>query len=75
MYDVHHIGIAGGVAANSLLRSEIHTMAARNSMEVYIPSFEYCTDNAAMIAKAAEFKYEAELFSTQDVIPYPRQIF
>jgi N6-L-threonylcarbamoyladenine synthase len=39
---------------------------------VYIPKFEYCTDNAAMIAVAAYYKARAGQFSAQDVTPMPR---
>jgi N6-L-threonylcarbamoyladenine synthase len=39
---------------------------------VYIPDFQYCTDNAGMIAMAAHFKYLKNDFSSQDVSPLPR---
>ena len=45
-----HIVIAGGVAANSQLRSDLKEKAAKEGVEVHIPSHIYCTDNAAMIA-------------------------
>ncbi|MBI5180037.1 MAG: tRNA (adenosine(37)-N6)-threonylcarbamoyltransferase complex transferase subunit TsaD, partial [Nitrospirae bacterium] len=45
-----HIVIAGGVAANSQLRRELKEKAAKEGIEVHIPSHIYCTDNAAMIA-------------------------
>lgn len=50
---VKHIGIAGGVSANSSLRQSVQEMGTRLGVSVHIPAFEYCTDNAAMIAVAA----------------------
>lgn len=53
---VDNIVIAGGVAANSLLRKELKEKAAREGIEVYYPSMKLCTDNAAMIAVAGYYK-------------------
>ena len=52
-YKVKQIGIAGGVSANKGLRSAFESLGKQLNWETYIPSFEYCTDNAAMIAAAA----------------------
>jgi N6-L-threonylcarbamoyladenine synthase len=49
--------IAGGVSANSGLRKEFVEMCERNKWDAFIPPFEYCTDNAAMIAITAYYKY------------------
>lgn len=49
--------IAGGVSANSGLRKAFEEMCNENSWNSFIPPFEYCTDNAAMIALAAYYKY------------------
>jgi N6-L-threonylcarbamoyladenine synthase len=49
---INQIAIAGGVSANSGLRKALTEEAERSNWEVYIPKFEYCTDNAAMIAFA-----------------------
>lgn len=54
--NVKTIVLAGGVAANSLLRSELTKEAAKNNMKLYYPSMKLCTDNAAMIAQAAYYK-------------------
>jgi N6-L-threonylcarbamoyladenine synthase len=70
---IKEIGIAGGVAANSGLRDMIKERALVLNWNTYIPKFEYCTDNAAMVAKAAEFKFKAGIFSGQDVTPYARK--
>lgn len=66
---IKQIAIAGGVAANSGLRKELSTLANELGWSVYIPEFQYCTDNAAMIAMAANFKFAAKKFSSMDVAP------
>ncbi len=74
----HHIteiAIAGGVSANSGLRNTLNDMAKKEGWNVYIPSFEYCTDNAGMIAMAAHFKYEQGEFVGQEVSALPRMKF
>lgn len=71
-YKVSEIGIAGGVSANSGLRKTISELGKKHGWNVYIPKFEYCTDNAAMIAMAAHYKYLAKDFSGQEVSPMPR---
>ncbi|MBD8487870.1 tRNA (adenosine(37)-N6)-threonylcarbamoyltransferase complex transferase subunit TsaD [Echinicola sp. CAU 1574] len=68
-YKVKDIAIAGGVSANSGLRSELGNLAKELSWKVYIPKFEYCTDNAAMIAMAAHYKYLKGEFCGLDVSP------
>ena len=64
--------IAGGVAANRGLRQALMTMAAANGWKIYIPDFPYCTDNAAMIAMAAHFKYIEGAFENLDVTAHAR---
>lgn len=63
------IAIAGGVSANSGLRTRIQEMGAKQGWDVFIPAFSYCTDNAGMIAMGAHFKAEAGEFCGQDVSP------
>ena len=67
--------IAGGVSANSLLRSRLVEEAEANDMEAFIPKFEYCTDNAAMIGITAHFKLEKELLEDQSLKPTARMPF
>lgn len=74
-HGVKRVAIAGGVSANSGLRQTLEEYAQKNGWQTYIPAFEYCTDNAGMIAMAAHFKYEAGLFSKQDISPMPRMKF
>ena len=54
--NVKTIMIAGGVAANSLLRSQLTKMAEEKGIKVIYPSMKLCTDNAAMIAQAGYYK-------------------
>ncbi len=66
------IAIAGGVSANSGLRNSLESLAKSMGWSTFIPAFEYCTDNAAMIAMAAHFKYLKGEFSSLDVTPLAR---
>jgi N6-L-threonylcarbamoyladenine synthase len=66
------IAIAGGVSANSGLQKSLLELGKQNGWEVFIPDFQYCTDNAAMIAMAAYFKYQKRDFTTLDVTPLAR---
>ncbi|MFD2573238.1 tRNA (adenosine(37)-N6)-threonylcarbamoyltransferase complex transferase subunit TsaD [Spirosoma soli] len=72
---IREIAIAGGVSANNGLRTALMQTGAEQGWNVFIPRFEYCTDNAAMIAMAAQFKYEHGEFTAQDVSPLPRMSF
>lgn len=71
-YDIRQIAIAGGVSANSGLRSSIHEAAEELDWEVFIPAFEFTTDNAAMVAVAGYFKYLRNEFAAQNLTPYTR---
>ncbi|MFL5728787.1 MAG: tRNA (adenosine(37)-N6)-threonylcarbamoyltransferase complex transferase subunit TsaD [Cytophagaceae bacterium] len=72
---INEIAIAGGVSANSGLRKTLNEHAQKQGWKVYIPKFEYCTDNAAMIAMAAHYKYLKAEFSPQTTGPDPRMRF
>ncbi len=54
---INELAIAGGVSANSYLRNELQLISEKKKYNLYIPKFEYCTDNAAMIAIAGYYKY------------------
>ncbi len=69
---IKHIGIAGGVSANSGLRKALKEAGEQNRWHVYIPKFEYCTDNAAMIGVTGYYKYLKGAFSDMDVSPSAR---
>jgi N6-L-threonylcarbamoyladenine synthase len=68
---IKQIAIAGGVSANSGLRSQLVKAADRLKWQIYIPDFQYCTDNAAMIAMAAHFKLLRNDFCDLSVSPLP----
>lgn len=70
--NIKEVAIAGGVSANSGLRKTLYEMGEKEGWNVYIPDFQYCTDNAGMIAMAAHFKYLKGDFSSQEVSPLPR---
>jgi N6-L-threonylcarbamoyladenine synthase len=59
--------LAGGVSANSGLRKNFEILCSTNNWNAYIPAFEYCTDNAAMIAITGYYKYLNEEFSDLSV--------
>lgn len=70
--NIKEVAIACGVSANSGLRKTLQEMGEKENWNVYIPAFQYCTDNAGMIAMAAHFKYLKGDFSSQEVSPLPR---
>lgn len=69
---VKQVCIAGGVSANSGLRNALQQMGKKHGWQTFIPAFEYCTDNAAMIAITAYHKFLAGEFSSLDVSPSAR---
>jgi N6-L-threonylcarbamoyladenine synthase len=71
-FNINEIAICGGVSANSLLRDELSRIGNNKKWNTYIPKFEYCTDNAAMIAITAHYKYLHGKFDTLDTLPLAR---
>jgi N6-L-threonylcarbamoyladenine synthase len=69
---VQNICIAGGVSANSGLRNSLTILGKENGWHTFIPAFEYCTDNAAMIAIAGYYKFLAKDFTALDINPSAR---
>jgi len=69
---VKNVCIAGGVSANSGLRKALKETGDKNGWQTFIPAFEYCTDNAAMIAITAYYKYLNKEFATLDISPTAR---
>ncbi len=67
-----HVGVAGGVAANSRLRERLLALGVAEGWSVHIPPVAYCTDNAAMIAMAGHHMHGAGLWAGQDVVPVAR---
>jgi N6-L-threonylcarbamoyladenine synthase len=68
---IKDIAIAGGVAANSGLRNSLTDLAKELNWKIFIPEFQYCTDNAAMIAIVAHYKFLEKKFCGMDVAPVP----
>ncbi len=60
---IHNLGIAGGVSANSALRSQFLEMCVKLNSKSYIPEFQYCTDNAGMIGFTAYHKWRLGKYS------------
>ncbi len=70
--DIKQISLAGGVSANSKLRYEIEREGKLRGWQTFIPAFAYCTDNAAMIAMAAHYKFLTKDFETIEAAPFAR---
>jgi N6-L-threonylcarbamoyladenine synthase len=69
---IKEVCIAGGVSANSGLRRALKETGDQLGWQTYIPAFEYCTDNAAMIAITAYYKYLAKDFAPLSISPSAR---
>ena len=69
---IKEICIAGGVSANSGLRNAFERAGKQEGWNTYIPKFEYCTDNAAMIGITAYYKYLDRQFEDFSVVPSAR---
>ncbi|MEO8712241.1 MAG: carbamoyltransferase N-terminal domain-containing protein, partial [Parafilimonas sp.] len=69
---IKQVCIAGGVSANSGLRNAFKEYGSTYNWQTFIPAFEYCTDNAAMIAITGYYKYLAEDFADLSVSPSAR---
>ena len=72
---INQIAIAGGVAANSGLRKLLANEADKMGWQTFIPAFEYCTDNAAMIAQVAWYKFLKKDFAPSNVTADARLTF
>ncbi|ANI90446.1 tRNA N6-adenosine(37)-threonylcarbamoyltransferase complex transferase subunit TsaD [Arachidicoccus ginsenosidimutans] len=69
---VKQVCIAGGVSANSGLRMALTEYGLQNNIKTFIPDFQYCVDNAAMIAMTAYHKYQNNEFTSLDASPSAR---
>ena len=67
LYEINQIVLAGGVSANSYLRSEITKTFENTNIEVIIPPIWCTTDNAAMIAKVGEYLYRDKVFASLEL--------
>ena len=57
-YNINNLVVAGGVSANSAIRSKLKELCDKEGINLSIPSLKYCTDNATMIAAAGYFAYK-----------------
>jgi N6-L-threonylcarbamoyladenine synthase len=69
---IKNVCLAGGVSANSGLRNKFEEIGRQKNWNTFIPAFEYCTDNAAMIAITAYHKFRAAEFESLRVSPTAR---
>ena len=69
---IRQVALAGGVSANSGLRAALLDYARRYHWQAFIPPFSFTTDNAAMIAQAAYYKYLDGDFCPIDAVPYAK---
>jgi N6-L-threonylcarbamoyladenine synthase len=72
---IDQVALAGGVSANSGLRSAMQREAAERGWELFIPPFKYTTDNAAMIAITGYYRYLEGYFASDDIAPLARMYF
>ena len=72
---ITNICLAGGVSANTGLRKAFELLGEEKKCNVFIPKFEYCTDNAAMIAITGYYKYLANDFVELDFSPSARNVW
>ena len=71
-YKPASIGLSGGVSANSELRNTWLELGNKHNVPAWIPAFEYCTDNAAMVAMAGYQKYLQGNFTPLSALPFAR---
>ncbi len=74
-YSIKDVALAGGVSANTGLRQGLQKMGEKNGWNCFIPQMQYCTDNAAMIAIAAHYKFLKGDFADQSIAPLARMPF
>lgn len=72
--NIREIAVAGGVSANSGLRNTLQKTADKLRWNVFIPPFNYTTDNAAMIAITGHYKYLQKEFVGFDAVPFSRTV-
>ncbi len=72
---IKEIAIAGGVAANKELRTQLKRLSQKHQWNSYIPKFEYCTDNAGMVAISGHIYFQNKSFGNLTDTPQPRMSF
>ena len=68
-FGVRDVAVAGGVSANSSLHARLEEQARRGTLRLFIPKFDYCTDNGAMIAQLGWMKLRAGMASDLTLSP------
>ncbi|TVZ13812.1 tRNA (adenosine(37)-N6)-threonylcarbamoyltransferase complex transferase subunit TsaD [Maribacter sp. MAR_2009_72] len=71
---IKEVAIGGGVSANSGIRKALTDAQEKYGWKTYIPQFQYCTDNAAMIGIVGYHKFKNEIFSKQDITAQARYV-
>jgi N6-L-threonylcarbamoyladenine synthase len=66
-FRVANVAIAGGVSANSELQQRLHDLKHKHGFRLFVPQFDYCTDNAAMIAMVGWMKLQRGITSTMEL--------
>lgn len=69
-FGYNKIVVAGGVSANSLLRSECENLCRKHGWRLYLPELKYCGDNAAMVASQGYYEYMAGVRAGADLNAY-----
>nr|WP_262712493.1 carbamoyltransferase N-terminal domain-containing protein [Arachidicoccus ginsenosidivorans] len=69
---IKHVCIAGGVSANKGLRAALDQLGEQLNISTYRPDFQYCVDNAGMIAMTGYYKYLAGEFADMSISPSAR---
>ena len=69
-FGYNKIVVAGGVSANSLLRSECEKLCKKHGWKLYLPELKYCGDNAAMVASPGDYEYLAGVRAESNLNAY-----
>jgi N6-L-threonylcarbamoyladenine synthase len=64
---IKEVAIGGGVSANSGIRQALKEAENKYGWKTHIPKFEFCTDNAGMIAMVGELKYKQKQFADANI--------
>ena len=71
---ITEVAVAGGVSANSGVRSAFEDHARRYGWKIHLPKFSFTTDNAAMVAITGYYKYLDKDFCSIDEAPFSRVV-
>lgn len=74
-FGIPRVVVAGGVASNKRLRELFNERSKERGIEVYFPSPEFCTDNAAMVGLVGYYKWKKGFWDSLEKEPYARAIF